>query len=227
MGAGRRRESWQTRLLRRLLAPLVAFVLRALGATWRIETLGEDPFARTPPGRLLAALWHEDILVTAVVFRDRGGRTPVSRSRDGEHIAAVLRHLGFRDALRGSSSRGASAALRGVVRAVEDGEPVALMVDGPRGPARVAKIGVVAAARLSGEPLRPVALVARPCIRFGSWDRMQLPLPFARVVVGFGEPIRVERGASDEEQEAVCRELDRKLGELRESATRHMRPAGN
>jgi lysophospholipid acyltransferase (LPLAT)-like uncharacterized protein len=228
MSAGRR-ESWRTRALRALLAPLVALVLRALGATWRIETIGENPFAKVPPGAILAAQWHEDILITAVVFRDRGGRTPVSRSRDGEHIAAVLRHLGFREALRGSSSRGASAALRGVVRAIEQREPVSMMVDGPRGPARVAKVGVVAAARLSGEPLLPVALVSRPCIRFRSWDRTQLPLPFARVVVGFGERMAVDRGASDEEQERMCAVLDRKLAELHESASAQLagHPAGN
>jgi lysophospholipid acyltransferase (LPLAT)-like uncharacterized protein len=78
---------------------------------------------------------------------------------------------------------------------------------------------VVAAARLSGEPILPVALVARPRIRFRSWDRTQLPLPFARVVVGFGERIRVERSATDEEQDRVCRVLDGQLVELRATAT--------
>ena len=227
--AGRRRESWRTRAMRSLLAPLVALALRALGVTWRVESVGEDPRAQTPWPPILAALWHEDVLVSATVFRDSGGRLPVSHSRDGEHIAAVMHHLGFGDPPRGSSSRGGSAALRGIVRAVHQGDPVALLVDGPKGPPRVAKVGVAAAARLSGEPILPVVFVSRPCVRFRSWDRTQLPLPFARVVVGWGERLAVARDASDADQERTCRELDERMHRLRERAGARLtgRPRGN
>jgi lysophospholipid acyltransferase (LPLAT)-like uncharacterized protein len=228
MGAGRR-ETWRTRALRRVLAPLVAFALRALGATWRFEDMGRSPFATSPPAPILAALWHEDILVSVVAFRDRGARTSVSRSRDGENIAAVLRYLGFGEAIRGSSSRGASSSLRGLVRVVREGGEVSVLVDGPRGPARVAKVGVVAAARLSGQPILPVVLVARPCLRFRSWDRTQLPLPFARIVVGWGECIPVPADTSDEEQAGIARALDLAMSRLREAAEARLSipPGGN
>jgi lysophospholipid acyltransferase (LPLAT)-like uncharacterized protein len=220
-----RRESHRLGALRRLVAPLVALALRALGATWRVESVGENPFDRTPRSPILAALWHEDMLVSVVVFRDRGGRITVSRSRDGEHISAVLLHLGFGEPVRGSSSRGGTSALRALVRAVQEGAPVAFLVDGPRGPARVSKLGVVAAARLSGEPIIPVAMVSRPCLRFRSWDRTQLPLPFARIVVGWGERIPVAAGASDAEQEEIRLVLDRELARVRDLARARLGPS--
>ena len=194
-----------------------------LGSTWRVESLGEDPFAQPVRPTILAALFHEDVLVSATVFRDSGVRVPISRSRDGEHITAVVRHLGLGEPPRGSSSRGGSAALRGIVRAVRDTGIVAVLVDGPRGPAREPKVGVVAAARLSGEPVLPVVLVARPRIRFASWDRTQLPLPFARIVVGWGERLPVPRHADEDEEEQARLELGRRLRDLREAARAHLR----
>lgn len=213
-----RRESWGHRLARRLLAPPVAWLLRALAASWRIESLGDDPFAKPVRPPILAAIWHQDVIVAASVFRDSGAVVPVSRSRDGTHISAVMRHLGLGDPTRGSSSRGGTRALRGLVRAIRAGGAVAMMIDGPKGPPRVAKPGILAAARLSGEPVLPVALVARPRIRFRSWDRTQLPLPFARMVIGWGQLLPVAREASEQDEEAARLELETRLTRLRDAA---------
>jgi lysophospholipid acyltransferase (LPLAT)-like uncharacterized protein len=219
--AQRRNESRRQRRLRAVLAPVVAWALRALGASWRVEFRGDDPFV-PPEGEserrpFLAALWHEDVIAAATVFRDTGVQVPVSLSRDGSHITAVMRRLGLGDPPRGSSSRSGSAALRGVVRAVRETGLVAMLVDGPRGPARQPKPGIVAAARLSGEPILPVALEARPCLRFGSWDRTKLPLPFARVVVGYGERLSVGRDVSGSDQEVLLDELQQRLVQLGEA----------
>lgn len=216
--ARRRRDSRGQRLGRALLAPLLAGLLRVLAATWRVERIGEDPFEEHVKSPLLGALWHEDVLASAGLFRDSGAVVPVSRSRDGENITAVMRHLGLGDPPRGSSSRGGSVALRSVVRALRADGIVALLVDGPRGPRREAKPGIVAAARLSGVPIRPIAVVARPRIRFGSWDRTQLPLPFARVVLAFGTGLPVPRECSGHEQETLRAELARRLASLRAAA---------
>jgi 1-acyl-sn-glycerol-3-phosphate acyltransferase len=64
--------------------------------------------------------------------------------------------------------------------------------DGPWGPYREAKPGVVMVARQSGLPIVPVAVAARPALRLaGRWDRQLFPLPFSRLRLIPGEPIRV------------------------------------
>jgi len=211
-----------------VLSWLAALLLRGLGATWRIDVEGDNPLE--PPGAIVvAALWHRDVLVTAYQFRDQGYSVPVSRSRDGDLITGLLLALGYAPPPRGSSSRGGAVALRGLVRLVEAGTTVSLPVDGPRGPARKSKIGVVSLARLTGVPITPLAFSARPCFRFGSWDGTLLPAPFARVVLRFGEPIAVGRDASPEEEAAVVSELDRTLGALTDGLDERMglaKPAG-
>jgi hypothetical protein len=104
-----------------------------------------------------------------------------------------------------------------------------MLTDGPRGPARRSKIGVVGLARLTGVPITPFVLSARPRLRLRSWDRTLLPMPFARVVCRFGEPIAVPRDADPEREEQLCRELDRELGRLTDAADASLglcRPSG-
>lgn len=199
---------------RRLLAGLIAWAVRALGATWRVRVVGEDPLERGDVR--LAALWHENALMAAWRYRDRQVAVPVSLSRDGELFSAALRGLGYAESPRGSTSRGARGLLRQLLRTVGEGRLVAVLPDGPRGPARRAQPGVVAVASLGGVPIVPVAFGARPALRAGSWDRLVIPLPFARVICRYGEPLAVPKRAGEDEREKARRELERRLDGLRD-----------
>jgi len=197
-----------------ILVPLAAWLFRGLAATWRIRFEGTDSFSAPRSRPALGALWHRNVLVAAGVFRGSGIHVPVSLSRDGEHIATLLPHLGLAVPPRGSSNRGAVGLLRAMARLVEGGETIAILTDGPLGPARISKPGVISLARLTGQPVVPLALSARPCLRFGSWDRMLLPLPFARVVCRFGEAMPVEEGANKERREELRAALDARLEQM-------------
>jgi lysophospholipid acyltransferase (LPLAT)-like uncharacterized protein len=209
-----RREGLRVRLLRELWVRPAAWLLRALAASWRVRRSGEDPLAPGAARPAILAFLHQSALGAAGCFRDTGINVAVSRSRDGEHIARVLARLGYGESPRGSSTRGGAEALRGLLRCLRAGGIVAILVDGPRGPARVAKPGAVAAARLAEAPIVPVVLAARPCLRFASWDRMLLPLPFARVRIHHGEPLCVPREAPETEAEAARARLEEWLVSL-------------
>jgi lysophospholipid acyltransferase (LPLAT)-like uncharacterized protein len=205
-----------------LLAPLAAALLRALARTWRVRIEGPDPLATDPPSRHLGALWHRNVLVAAGVYRDSGAHVPVSRSADGDAVVALMRHLGLGQPPRGSSRRGGVSLLRSLVRVVREGGLVAVMPDGPVGPPRVAKPGVIEVARLTGEPIVPVAMSARPCLRFRSWDRMLLPPPFARVVCHYGEPFEVRAETGRDERDALCAALAAQLDAMTDALDRKL-----
>jgi lysophospholipid acyltransferase (LPLAT)-like uncharacterized protein len=89
--------------------------------------------------------------------------------------------------VRGSTSRGASSGLRGIVRALRGGEDAVFAVDGPRGPLGFVHSGAATAAELAGAELVPMAAVAWPALVLSrTWDRYRLVLPLARVCVAFG-----------------------------------------
>lgn len=200
-----------------LAIPLVAWALRLLGWSWRVRIEGPDP-QQTEAFRngasALAAVWHRNILIGAAVYRDAGYSVPISRSRDGDLIAAVIARLGWSPPPRGSSSRGATRVLRQAIAQVQEGTTMAVLCDGPRGPARKLKPGIVVIAGDTGVPITPVAYAARPCSRFPSWDRTLLPWPFARVVIRYGEPFSVEIGLDDDARLSAARALEDRLNAL-------------
>lgn len=195
-------------------------MLRAFAATWRVRVEGEDPLAEGSLQGGLGALWHRGVLVAAGCYRDTGVCVPVSRSADGDLVVAVMKRLGLGEPPRGSSRSGAVSVLRSLVRHVREGEVVAILTDGPVGPARVSKPGVVQVARLAGVPIVPVGLAARPCARIRSWDQMLVPLPFARVLCRYGEPLIVPSDAKGEALEVLRRNLDVRLDAVTADADR-------
>jgi lysophospholipid acyltransferase (LPLAT)-like uncharacterized protein len=140
----------------------------------------------------------------------------VSRSRDGELVARYLARFGL-DTVRGSTSRGGREAGRALVAAVRRGSDIAVVPDGPRGPRGRLQPGVVTLAALTGAPIVPVAVAARPALRLRSWDAFMIPWPFARCAVVFGPPLLVARGV---ERERAMQDVEASLDEATTTAER-------
>ena len=168
--------------------PVVAALCRTL--TWRIEGAGYfDEIIRSGRQPILA-LWHGRILAGLHHFRNRGVVVITSRNFDGEWIAGILTRFGFGTA-RGSTSRGGVRALVQMRRDLAAGRPVAFTVDGPRGPARVAQRGALWLAGATGNPVLPFHIEADRFWEASSWDRTQVPRPFATVALTIGPPLDV------------------------------------
>lgn len=166
-----------------------------LARSWRMRAHGTERVrhlqeAGTP---VVYILWHETLLPLLWWQRHRGIAIVVSQGRDGQYLADYGTRLGYH-CIPGSSSRGGVRALLGAVRWLDEGESVAFGTDGPRGPRRVVKPGVVRAAQRAGAPIVPLHAVVRSGWRLGSWDRTVIPRPFTRVDVGYGTPFRVGAG---------------------------------
>ncbi len=158
---------------------------------------------------LVYAFWHGRQACLTFTHAGRAAAVLVSRSKDGEIIAGVLGRFGLRT-VRGSSSRGGRAALKGLLEAGRGGLRPAVTPDGPRGPAGQVKPGALYLAARLGVPILPVSSAARRKIVFKSWDAFQLPLPFNRVAVVYGRPIEVKPGDSLKERARELKaELDR------------------
>ena len=200
--AFRRRWSWRTELWVAGLGWVIALALRVVHLTLRVRYVDEAGVrARRARGeQIIAAFWHDTIaLVPLMVTRLRWpGRACVMLSwhRDAEIAARAVARLGI-ESVHGSSTRGWLGGLRGLLAAQARGEDLVIVPDGPRGPRHRAKEGVVQLARTTGLPVVAFGAVASPVYRLRSWDRLQLPWPFARVAVVASEPVRVARGGEN------------------------------
>ena len=118
----------------------------------------------------------------------------ISRSFDGELVARTVEHLGF-VAIRGSSSRDGTAGLRNLYRAYLDGHYCAVTADGPRGPAMVAKPGVIQLAKLARSTVGAFYVHPERAWQLRSWDRLLIPKPFSRVTVSWTRQEPAEQSA--------------------------------
>ncbi|MFO8183700.1 MAG: glycosyltransferase N-terminal domain-containing protein [Candidatus Aegiribacteria sp.] len=181
--------------------------MRLIGLTWRVEYV--RPFSgrsgMTRGRTVFYAFWHGRQLPLIHTHRGEGVTVLVSRNTDGQYVTNVLHSMGFRT-VRGSSSRGGAEALGSMARSLRRGEDCAITPDGPRGPAKKAKAGTALISRLGGRPVVPMGTSGWPAVRFSSWDRFMLPLPFAKVVVVEGRPLRSMR--RDEPQEVWLEGLE-------------------
>jgi lysophospholipid acyltransferase (LPLAT)-like uncharacterized protein len=181
---------------------LGAAVIRALASTWRFRVVNLPAVgdARQQGKRLLYTLWHGELLPLLWFHRGMGVAVVISEHRDGEIIARIAETLGYAT-IRGSSSRGASRALIGLMRELENGRDVAVTPDGPRGPAHVFAPGAAIAAQRTGALVLPTRAFASRAWRLKSWDRFLVPKPFARIDVVYGTPTTVEADSPREAAE--------------------------
>jgi len=179
-----------------------------LTGRWRVEN-ADIPRAFWADGKpFILAFWHGHLLMMPKCWDlSKPMHMLISQHRDGQIIAQVIGHFGLGTAA-GSSTRGGSAALRQMLKALKNGEYVGITPDGPRGPRMRATAGIVTLARLSGAPIIPCAYSAAPRKVLGSWDRFQLALPFARGVIRWGAPIEVPRTLDDAGIDAMRQEVE-------------------
>ena len=202
------RISIPPRLIGAILIPLVRLWSMTLRLTRRNLEVFRDPELRAR--RPVIILWHDEIFPLIATHSDERMACVVSQSKDGEILSTVLEGFGFRT-VRGSSSRGGMRALVAAKRFMEEHDlGVIFTVDGPRGPRHKVKPGAVFLANLAGSPVVPVRVtMERAKIFHKAWDRFQLPWPFSRCVITYGQPVELPDCTRDpEEMKRQCAAIE-------------------
>jgi lysophospholipid acyltransferase (LPLAT)-like uncharacterized protein len=184
------RHAWLARIFGRFMAAYVALVAR----TCRVSG---------PPinqEQAIFAIWHESNLVAAIAaWKLRNDKHPVVFSTRGFRgiVMNTMLHSFGADVVtlpdEGAASRGEATSLsREMARLGREGRSLVVSCDGPFGPYRLVKPGVLIVARESGVPIQPWAVASRPPFRLNRrWDRMIVALPFGRLRVVEGSVIWV------------------------------------
>lgn len=183
------------RLSIQLAGWLALVLIRPLAWTYRFRVFGAEARARAeaqhPNGSFCLALWHEHLFATILAHRRQRVAPLASLSADGDIVTFVMERLGYQT-IRGSSSRRGEQARQELVDASREGWITAITMDGPRGPRRRVKGGVVDVARRGGGAILPVVVMgARTWTLTRSWDQFKIPKPFTRVAIRYGTPVLV------------------------------------
>jgi lysophospholipid acyltransferase (LPLAT)-like uncharacterized protein len=210
------------RWYQRVAAWAIFLTIRLVALTLRYrwnDRSGYYDGAETGPA--IYCVWHNRLVLCMIAYFSYAKRRKptagmaamVSASKDGGFLTAVLDCFRVQP-VRGSSSRRGPQALLELTSWAERGYDLAITPDGPRGPCYTVQPGVMSLAQITGLPIIPFSYHLNWKLRVKSWDRLQIPLPFARCEMNVAPPIRVPRDASDETRAALRQELEKRLREL-------------
>ncbi len=157
----------------------------------------------------LFALWHSRQCGVYGIPEREKLHCLISRSRDGEIIAAAAESLGIKT-VRGSQKKGGTQASLEILDVLKEGNNVAITIDGPKGPKEVVKKGIVEIAKLSGVPIVPFAWYSpsKGFIKLKTWDDFCFPLFCKKLCLLCGEPIYVDKDADDNAIEKIRKQVE-------------------
>lgn len=212
-------ETFIGRLIRKVLVPLVRLWFSTCRVTILNERIYHEYFLSDIP--IVVGTWHRASIYFLYFFGNFRPMIMISQSKDGEMLAQYAAGFGVIPA-RGSSQKGGRDALeqmRGYI--LSGGKGCATVLDGPRGPAYVAKKGMIHLAKLTGAPLIPLIWSANRVITIrDSWDKTMLPLPWSKVYVAFGEPIDIPAETSSRALEYYRQLVQDQLNSMMEEVDR-------
>ncbi len=187
--------------------------------TCRKKFTGYEIFKKYRNRPAIFVFWHgRTLMLPPIVCIGRmRGYIVASAHRDGQIMGRIQQMFGLR-VIRGSSTHGGVNVLREGVRVLRDGRYcVGLSPDGPSGPSMRFHDGALYFAKMTGAPIIPVCISASRCKMRNTWDRYLIPMPFSRVTCTIGEPVFVNRRATDAEFENIRTQLeDIMVSQLRE-----------
>lgn len=190
-----------------------------LGRTWRISVEPADAGERIERGEVrgLMAFWHGNLLTVLYGARGLPFAVPVSEHKDGEYVAQVMSRLGLLP-IRGSSTRGGVKVIRRMREAAGAGWLPAITPDGPRGPRHSVQAGIVHLAAATELPILPVGIAASAKWSLPSWDRFEIPKPWAAVAIVIGQALSVPARPDRGDLPALCEEVRSRIEEATKRA---------
>ena len=200
--------TWSRRLYYFLGLPLLRLINWALLKSYRLQpVIGAEHVAALLSDKTVSApcYWHQHHVACSAYMRtwmrqDYKLCFLISGSVDGEVPERVARSWGA-EVIRGSANQSGALALRDQQGMLKKGYSIVTTADGPRGPKYEFKSGTVLMARIGGVPIVPIACAADRAWYLNRWDNFMIPKPFARVVIGVGEPYLVSRDVRIDEIE--------------------------
>ena len=164
---------------------------------------------------VIFALWHAH-QCALYANEDRGSlNVMISKSNDGDIIAAATEHMGIR-VVRGSYKRAGASASLTMIEKLEQGENAAITIDGPRGPKGIVKDGVINIAKLTQIPIVPMTWYSpsKWLLKFNTWDEFRFPFLGVKTIAVYGEPIYIPADCSKEDAEMYRQKVETALNDL-------------
>ena len=169
-----------------------------------------------PKEKCIFAIWHAHQCGVHACNLRKKTCAMVSGSLDGEIISRAANAVGITTVRGSTTRRGATASLELIKKIKDEDYCGVITIDGPKGPNRVVKKGIIELARLAGVPIVPAVYWSpqKLFLKFNSWDKFRFPLVGTKLVMVFADPIYVNENMTDDEIEEVRKKIEDNLNSM-------------
>ena len=202
----------------KIIGSLAYYYLKFVGMTTRWQSVtGVKEIYETieKNGSVIVIGWHGRTLIMPYFWNKTSKLNAlVSPHRDGRMIMHILEKFGIGH-ISGSSDKNAQTAAFGLMQNLKDGNSIAIIPDGPRGPSMELTMSPIFYAQKSGKPILGITYsIADSIIVRKSWDNMLIPLPFHKGMYAITEPIFIPHDATPEQLEEYRQKVENRLNNL-------------
>jgi lysophospholipid acyltransferase (LPLAT)-like uncharacterized protein len=192
--------------MKTLLIYIFVFFSKIIIKTIRYKIHGLENYKdlKNKGKRVVFAILHGQLALFYPMAYYSKGCGIVSRSRDGELAAKIIKHFGFAS-VRGSSSKAGAIAIMEAEKYLKEGYDIIITVDGPKGPRFSVKNGAIYISKRFDCIIIPVVASINRYKMFDSWDRFIFPLPFSKLDIYLGEAIQPK---SDIDKDTIKQEAE-------------------
>lgn len=172
-------------------------VFRLIRLTQRVKYIGEENLSSSP--NHIYAFWHENLplfFITNLKLKQPQIwlQHPMLFMKP---IHVCVKMMGLTEMAYGSSGNSGKEALQRVNTQLKNGYSTMINPDGPAGPIKKLKVGVLLMAKETGVPIIPITMDASPKWIMNTWDKKKQPLPFSKITVRYHEPIYIKDDFTD------------------------------
>jgi lysophospholipid acyltransferase (LPLAT)-like uncharacterized protein len=176
---------------------LMFLIFSLIRLTQRVEYIGKENLESSP--NHIYAFWHENLpLHFTTNLRMKKPQIWLQHPMlFMKPIHVCVKMMGLTEMAYGSSGNKGKAALERVNTQLKNGYSTMINPDGPAGPIKKLKVGVLIMAKETGVPIIPVTMDASPKWVMNTWDKKKQPLPFSKITIRYHEPVYIRGDFTD------------------------------
>jgi|TARA_B100000401_G_C52542706_1_gene594616 lysophospholipid acyltransferase (LPLAT)-like uncharacterized protein len=184
---------------------LASILLKSIYSSNKYDVRGRDNYLDTIKKNqsVIISVWHGQLLSILYDLRNENVNAVAGTHADAELISRIAISWGW-NMIRGSSKEQGDIAYKSMIRCLQNSGTILFITpDGPTGPPKIPKLGIIRAAQATQSAIIPTSVFSSRRWGFTNWDTFYLEKPFGKIYIEYGKPILFDKNSDQK----YCRKV--------------------
>ena len=187
-------------MMLKIKVSLASILLKSIYSSNKYDVRGRDNYLDTIKKNqsVIISVWHGQLLSILYDLRNENVNAVAGTHADAELISRIAISWGW-NMIRGSSKEQGDIAYKSMIRCLQNSGTILFITpDGPTGPPKIPKLGIIRAAQATQSAIIPTSVFSSKRWGFTNWDTFYLEKPFGKIYIEYGKPILFDKNSNQE-----------------------------